>query len=158
MKLLLSFNQIILETFSSGFIIAICSSLSNFTNSKFILFGLFYLALSGNDCVLLTILYIDMPFIYLSSFEPYLQQYLNAYLLSISGNRIRVLRIVVTLCLRLVFKPYLIRVWPVQNWNEWKTVCQSISVDPTVSVSCLYPLPNSLRTSDSKIQLSNFVI
>ena len=81
---------------SSGFIIAICSSLSNFTNSKFILFGLFYLALPGNDCVLLTILYADMPFIYLSSFEPYLQQYLNLYVVSISGILIEVLRIVFT--------------------------------------------------------------
>ena len=52
-----------LETLSSGFIIVICSILSIFTNSKFISFGLFYLTLSGNDCVLLTILYIDMPFI-----------------------------------------------------------------------------------------------
>ena len=83
-------------------------------------FGLFYLAFSGNDCVLLTILYIDMPFIYLSSFEPNLQKYLNPYLVSISDILIRVLRIVFTSDLRLVFKPYLTRIWPVQSWNEWK--------------------------------------
>ena len=71
MKLLLSFNQIILETFSSGFIIAICSSLSIFTNSKFVSFGfVLFCFVWKRLCVLLLILYIDMPFIYLSSFEP----------------------------------------------------------------------------------------
>ena len=142
-----------LETLSSEFIIAICSSLSIFTNSKFISFGLFYLALSGNNCVLLTILYIDMPFIYLSNFEPDLQQYLNPYLISISGIRIRVLRIVFTSGLCLVLKPYLTGIWPVHSWNKWKTVCKSISFNPTVSISYPYPLPNSLRMSDHKIQL-----
>ena len=102
------------------FIIAICSSLSIFTNSKFISFGLFYLALSGNDYALLTILCIDMPFIYLSSFEPNLWQYLNPYLVSISNILIRVSRIVFTSGLRLIFKPYLTRIWPVQSWNEWE--------------------------------------
>ena len=38
-----NFNQIILVTLSSEFIIAICSSLSIFTNSKFILFGLYFI-------------------------------------------------------------------------------------------------------------------
>ena len=74
----------------------------------------FYIALSGNDRDLLTILYIDMSFIYLSSFEPYLQQYLNLYLVSICGILIRVLIIVFAYGLRLVFKPYLTRIWPVQ--------------------------------------------
>ena len=110
MKNCKNFNQIILETLISGFIIAISSSLSIFTNSNLILLGLFYLSLSGNDSALLTILYIDMPFVYLSSFEPSPQQYLNPYLVSISGILIRVLRIVFTSGLRLVFKPYLIRI------------------------------------------------
>ena len=74
----------------------------------------FYIALSGNDRDLLTILYIDMSFIYLSSFEPCLQQYLNLYLVSICGILIRVLIIVFAYGLRLVFKPYLTRIWPVQ--------------------------------------------
>ena len=74
----------------------------------------FYIALSGNDRDLLTILYIDMSFIYLSSFEPYLQQYLHLYLVSICGILIRVLIIVFAYGLRLVFKPYLTRIWPVQ--------------------------------------------
>ena len=101
---------------------------------------------------------IDMSLVYLSSFEPYLQQYLNPYLASISGIIIRVLRIVFTSGLRLVFKPYLTLIWPVQSWNEWKISGQSMSVDPTVSVSYPYPLANSLRTFDRKFQLSSFTI
>ena len=101
---------------------------------------------------------IDMSLVYLSSFEPYLQQYLNPYLASISGIIIRVLRIVFTSGLRLVFKPYLTLIWPVQSWNEWKISGQSMSVDPTVSVSYPYPLANSLRTFDLKFQLSSFII
>ena len=76
---------------------------------------MFYLALAGKDCVLLTILYIDMPFVYLSNFQRYPQQYLNPYLVSISGILIRVLRIAFTSGLPLVFKPYLTRIWPVQS-------------------------------------------
>ena len=101
---------------------------------------------------------IDMSLVYLSSFEPYLQQYLNPYLASISGIIIRVLRIVFTSGLRLVFKPYLTLIWPVQSWNEWKISGQSMSVDPTVSVSYPYPLANGLRTFDLKFQLSSFII
>ena len=112
-----SFNQIILETLSSGFIIAICSSLSIFTNSKFVSFGFVLFCLVWKRlCVLLLILYIDMPFIYLSSFEPpNLQKYMNPYLVSISDILIRVLSIVFTSDLRLVFKPYLTRIGPVQS-------------------------------------------
>ena len=66
--------------------------------------------------------------------------------------------IVFTSGLHLVFKPYLTHIWPVQSWNKWKTNYQSISVNPDVSVSYQHPLPNSLRTSDRKIQLSSFII
>ena len=83
-------------------------------------FALFCLALPGNNYVLLIILYIDMSFIYLSSFDPNLQKYLNPYLASISDIFIRVLRIVFTSDLHLVFKPYLTRIWPLQSWNKWK--------------------------------------
>ena len=110
MKTCLSFNQIILETLSSGFIIAVCSSLSIFTNSKFILFGLFLFSFDWKRLCSLDYFIIDMPFIYLSSFEPYLQQYLNPYLVSTAGILIRVLRIVFTSGLRFVVKTYLTRI------------------------------------------------
>ena len=119
MKLLLSFNQIILETFSSVFIIAICSSLSIFTNSKFVSFGfvLFCFVLFGNDSVFYCLFYIliCLLFICLALNPPNLQKYMNPHLISISDILIRVLSIVFTSDLRLVFKPYLTRIGPVQS-------------------------------------------
>ena len=124
-----------------------------------IIWFIFHLALSGSHYVLFAILYIDINFVYLSSFEPYLHQYLHSYLVFISGILIRILRIKFTFGLRLLFIPYLIRIWSMQSWHEWKTVCQSISDDPTVSVSYQqYLLRNNLRTFDCKIQLSSFII
>ena len=107
--------------------------------------------MSGNDGVLLTILYIYTYFVYLFNFKANPHQYLPPHLTSISGILIRILRSVFTSAVRLVFKPYLSRIWSMQSWKDWKSVCQSISVDPIVNVSYQCALPSNLRMFDYQI-------
>ena len=70
----------------------------------------------------------------------------------------RILRIVFKSGLCLIFKPYLTRIRPVQVEMSETPFVQSFGVDPTVGISYQYPLPNSLRTTDCKTQLSSVTI
>ena len=83
---------------------------------------LFCFVLFGNDCVFYCLFYIliCLLFICLALNPPNWQKYMDPYLVSISDILIRVLSIVFTSDLRLVFKPYLTRIGPVQSWNERK--------------------------------------